>query len=63
MAKPTVHIKNAAQASFHVSNLLAKKLKPFNDGEFVKECKDILVENICPEKSSQFVNISLSRRT
>ena len=50
MVKPTVDTKNAARASFHVSNLLAKKLKPFSDGEFVKECMDIVVENICPEK-------------
>ena len=43
--------KNAVRASFHVSNLLAKKLKPFSDGEFVKECLDILVENIYPRKA------------
>jgi hypothetical protein len=63
MAKPTADTKNAARASFHVSYFLAKKLKSFSDGEFVKECMDILVENICPEKSSQFASISLSRRT
>ena len=61
--KPTADIVNAARASFHVSYLLAKKLKPFSDGEFVKECMDIVVENVCPEKRSQFANISLSRRT
>ena len=63
MAKPTAHTKNAARTSFHVSNLLANKLKPFSDGEFVKECMDILVENMCPEGSSQLANISLSRWT
>lgn len=63
MSKPTAETKNAARASFHVSYLLAKKLKPFSDGEFVKECMEILVEDICPEKTSQFANISLSRRT
>lgn len=63
MAKPTADAKNAAWASFHVSYLLAKKLKPFSDGEFVKECMDALVQKICPEKTSQFANISLSRRT
>ena len=59
MTKPTAD----ARTSFHVSNLLASKLKPFGDGEFVKECMDILVENMCPEGSSQLANISLSRRT
>ena len=63
MAKPTADTKNTARASFHDSNLLAKKSRPFSDGELVKECMDILVENISPEKSSQFANISLSRQT
>ena len=43
--------KKAARASFLVSNVLAKKLRPFSDGELVKEFMDILVEKICPEKS------------
>ena len=43
--------------------MLAKKLKPFSDGEFVKEFIDILVEKICPDISSQLASISLSRRT
>ena len=47
--KPTVDTKNTAQVSFYVSNLLAK-LKPFSDGEFVKEYMDIVVENIYPKK-------------
>ena len=63
MTKPTSHTKNVPLACFHVSSLHAKKLKQFSDSKFVKEYIDILVENICPEKSSQFVNISLSRRT
>ena len=71
MAKPKADTKNAARGSFHVSNLLANKLQPFSDGEFVKECMNILVDKICPEKvhslpiyclvsavsSSQFANI------
>ena len=50
MLKPTGHTQNAALAGFRDSNLLAKKLNPLSDGEFVKECMDILVDNICPEK-------------
>ena len=50
MAKPTADTKNAAQACFHASNLLSKELKAFSDGKFMKECMDILVENICPEE-------------
>ena len=63
MANPTAHKKNTARASFHISNLVTKKLKPFSDGEFVKECMDILVENICLKKCSLFVNILLFWRT
>ena len=63
MAKPTADAKNTARASFHVSNLLANKFRPFSDGEFVKESMDIILDNIYPKKSPQLVNISLSRRT
>ena len=63
MAKPTDHRQNTARTCFNVGNLLAQKFKPFSDDEFVKECMDILVENMCPEKSPQIANISLSRRT
>ena len=61
MAKSTAHRQNTARACFHVGNLLAQKFRPFSDDEFVKECMDILVENMCPEKSPQLANISLSR--
>ena len=50
MARPTADTQNAARASCHVSNLIAKKLKPFSDGEIVKECMDILVETYVPKK-------------
>ena len=61
MAKPTTYTQNAARACFHVSNLLVMKLKLFSDGEIVKECMDILVENICPEKKltvCQYIDVS-----
>ena len=47
IAKRTAHTQNKARASFHVIDLHAKKLKPFSDGESVKDCMDILVELIC----------------
>ena len=55
MAKPTAHTQNAARANLHISNLIVKKLRPFSDGDLVKECIDILVENMCPVKSSHIV--------
>ncbi|KAJ7338129.1 hypothetical protein JRQ81_010727 [Phrynocephalus forsythii] len=38
MAKPRSHLVNATTESFKVSNLIAKKCKPFTEGEFVKDC-------------------------
>ncbi|XP_067949664.1 general transcription factor II-I repeat domain-containing protein 2-like [Watersipora subatra] len=42
---------------------MAKRGKPYLDGEMVKEAILAAVENICPDKVSQFQSISLSRRT
>ena len=50
------------KASFNISNLLAKKLKPFSEGEFIKECIIVAVQQICPKKVKQFSDIGLSRR-
>ena len=38
-------------------------MKPFTDGEFVKECLLTAVDFVCPEKKSLFADISLSART
>ena len=38
-------------------------MKPFSDGEFVKDCLMAVVDVLIPEKRSLFSNISLSRRT
>ena len=42
--------------------MIAKKSKPFSDGEFVKECLHRVADVLCPEKE-QFGQISLSRQT
>jgi hypothetical protein len=54
---------NIVKASFLVSNLIAKKLKPYSDGEFVKECMISVINAICPEKGKLIGNVSLSRQT
>ncbi|KAJ7342056.1 hypothetical protein JRQ81_008463, partial [Phrynocephalus forsythii] len=38
MAKPRSHSVNATIASFKVSNLIAKKCKPFTEVKLVKDC-------------------------
>ena len=52
--------KRNTQASYAVSKLIAEKMMPFAEGEFVKECLKALVDIVCPEKKLLFSNVSLS---
>jgi len=61
--KVTKDVECVVKASFLISEIIAKKLKPFSDGDFVKECIDVAVDCICPEKKKLFSNMSLSRFT
>nr|CAI5833566.1 unnamed protein product [Callosobruchus analis] len=40
----------ATRASFRVAFEIAKRGKPFTDGEMIKECIIAVVEEMCPEK-------------
>lgn len=51
------------RASYVVCHKIAKKSKPFTDGEFVKHCIKGVVEVICPEKGKEVDKLSLSRWT
>jgi hypothetical protein len=51
------------EASYALAHLIAKRSKPFTEGEFIKECILTAVEIICPEKLQHFKNISLSPNT
>ena len=53
----------ATEASFEVAFRVAKSLKPFTDGEFVKDCMMAVVSKICPEKKDAFNSVSLSSTT
>jgi hypothetical protein len=50
-------------ASFAISQIIAKKSKPFTDGEYVKKCIMKAAEILCPEKHHLFKTISLSANT
>jgi hypothetical protein len=50
--------KAAVQASFIISQIIAKKSKPFTDAKYVKECVMKAAEILCPEKQQLFKNIS-----
>ena len=45
-------------ASYAVAKVIAKRFKPFSDGEFVNDC---FADVMCPEKKKLFEKISLSR--
>ncbi|XP_055371840.1 general transcription factor II-I repeat domain-containing protein 2-like [Condylostylus longicornis] len=59
------HVQSNAivSASIKISNIIAKKMKPFADGDYIKECLVAAVEEIYPEKAQLFTQISLSHQT
>ncbi|CAI9716044.1 transcription factor II-I repeat domain-containing 2-like [Octopus vulgaris] len=61
--KKAVEKERATRASFHVANLLAKKGKPFTDGELIKKCLNEVAKEMCPENVDLFSAISLSANT
>ena len=38
-------------------------MKPFAEGDFVKDCLLKAAEIVCPDKKQYFANVSLSRNT
>lgn len=55
--------RDSVHASYVVTELIAKKLKPHSDGEFVKECLFAEAELLAPDKVQLFQSVSLSWRT
>ncbi|UYV75318.1 EPM2AIP1 [Cordylochernes scorpioides] len=49
----------ATRASFRVALEIAKRVKPFTDGEMIKECIIAVVEEMCPEKSTDVSDTAL----
>ena len=54
---------SATEASLMVAYNLAKRNKPFSDGDFIKQCMVECASVMCPNEKSKFESISLSRRT
>ena len=54
---------SAVEASYAVSHMIATAMKPFAEGDFVKDCLLKASEIVCPDKKQCFANISLSRNT
>lgn len=53
----------AVEASYTVSEIIAKSGKPFKEGEFIKKSLLLAASKVCPEKNDQFSKISLSANT
>ena len=51
------------EVSYEMRDLIAREMKSFSDGEFLKRGILIAVNALCPEKIHLFSNISLSRHT
>lgn len=50
-------------AAMYSSTAISKSSRPFTDGDFVKECLEIICTEISPEKSSRYNKVPLSRMT
>lgn len=55
--------ESVTMASYKVAYALAKKGKPFTDGELIKDCLMEVVAELCPEKMNLFKQISLAPNT
>ncbi|XP_025079766.1 uncharacterized protein LOC112555545 [Pomacea canaliculata] len=53
----------AVIASYRVAHIFSREVKPFSDGECVKNCLLAVVEELCPEKKNAVEAVSLSRTT
>ena len=61
--KQTAEADKIVRASYDVSRILARRIKPFSDGNFINECHVAVVDFVYPEQRSVFESVSLSSRT
>ena len=55
--------EKALRNSFLIAHRIAKKIKTYSDGDFMKECLIDVAQEICPKMVSEIQKISLSRWT
>lgn len=55
--------ESIVKVSYIISEQIAKKSKPFTDGEFVKQCMESAAEVLCPTQKHLFSKVSLSGAT
>ena len=61
-AKDNTEQEAATHASSRVALEIAKRGKPFIDGEMIKECIFAIAEEMCPKKVNLFKTVSLSAK-
>ena len=62
--KPSIDdLETATEVSYEISRMIAKRSRPFNDGDFVKEFIEIAAKKMCPEAAKKFEKIQLNRMT
>ncbi|KAJ4446593.1 hypothetical protein ANN_13290 [Periplaneta americana] len=55
--------ESAMRISYKICHEIAKELKTFSEGEFIKRCLIILADELCPQQVEEVEAIRLSRRT
>ncbi|KAJ4437041.1 hypothetical protein ANN_17175 [Periplaneta americana] len=55
--------ESAMRISYKICHEIAKELKTFNEGEFIKRCSIILADELCPQQVGEVEAMCLSRRT
>ncbi|KAK9712722.1 hypothetical protein QE152_g24746 [Popillia japonica] len=48
--KPIQDSETATEVSYEISRMIAKRSRPFNDGDIVKECIVIAAKKMCPKR-------------
>ena len=62
-SKTNKQAENSVKISYVIAEKIAKRGKPFTDGEFVKDCIQSIIEIICPAQSREISKVSLSGQT
>ena len=55
--------QSAVHASYAISHVIAKAMRPFSEGDFVKNCILQASDILCPEKRQCIADVNLSRNT
>ena len=50
---------STVKLSFRISEAIAKSFRPFSNGGFIKDCKRMFLDEMCPEKKNCLENARL----